>query len=77
MKIWSLCLKNTLTISDFNFSKCFAISILDLLFSTSWALFLSLDNWEILLIFFETSELCGLYCKAVWKAAKAYNMWIG
>ena len=70
-KIKIICLQNTLTISVFNFSKCFARSTLDLMFSTSWARFLSFANWEIFFIFFDTSELSGLNCRAVWKAAKA------
>lgn len=63
-----------LTISDLNSSKCCTISTLDLMFSTSWARFLSFANWETLFIFLDTSALCGLYCKAVWKALKAYNI---
>lgn len=63
-----------LTISDLNSSKCCTISTLDLMFSTSWARFLSFANWETLFIFLDTSALCGLYCKAVWKALRAYNI---
>ena len=56
-----------------NVSKCLAMSTLDLIFSTSWARLLSFISWFIFFIFFVTSWLCGLYCNAIWKAAKAYK----
>lgn len=65
----------TLTSSAFNVSKCFAVSTLDLMFSTSWARCLSLANCVSLLIFLDTSELWGLCCKAIWKASKDCSIW--
>lgn len=57
-----------------NVSKCLAMSTLDLIFSTSWARLLSFTSWFIFFIFFDTSWLCGLYCNAIWKEAKAYKV---
>jgi hypothetical protein len=62
-----------LTISGFNVSKCLAMSTFDLIFSTSWARLLSFTSWFIFFIFLDTSWLCGLYCEAIWKEAKAYK----
>lgn len=65
-------IQKTLTSSDFNAWKCFAMSILVLMFSSSSVRFLSLANCVSVFIFLDTSELWGLYFDAIRKAAKAY-----